>query len=697
MPPLEEADDLIGLLDDIETASKVPAKRRGTSIKPTIEKAIATLYERGASPDELGRIVDLLTLRNHLDQASLSALVRNLYPVGKVNDDALLRVVGALGHGHLKPSLVLQGLLLRWLVMVYHLLENASTLSRTYGVLFNLLDTAAIRPQLCHLLALITRRKHVRPFRIQAILTLARKTGSDPALIGLLRVFKNYYPEIIVGDATKGRAAIFKHPDLQWRERLEEIRHQHAQLQDDTGRNGFAVNHALARQMRGTRTFNVPAVYTQHAQENSITLEEVDNPEFFANNFDKIELPTQLVAILADPLLQKLLLLRPDAEAFSRIRNWLRSCLSDVKSGDAEPSMLVDMLELIHEYAMSIKTLPPLLVSFFDTFLANWDGKERREQVLETLAFVPYAEFETLYKQLFLPLEQSLLDNTPESQLALLRFYTLLLKRWTVLIRAETRSETLPQGSIYDLVSHVGYLCLTLSQTSPSVGAHLAILDFYQDCATLFSHPEVLPQVEISIPPPILVYLIHFSNSILVLSRLCDILATYKRTWEVVLTPPTASSLTKREREQINGFNGFLMDLCNCIWRGRAFAASGVNAQGCRIPRSLEPILQDYVRVVDSDLNLVSLFGLSYSPVFCLQAITYFREKEDEEDEEDGLRIRHAGPVSQSSLAQLSNRGGLHMTYQVYRTGVLHHLERIGLKGVPELMYSTLKGVNRAQ
>jgi len=53
--------------------------------------------------------------------------------------------------------------------MVYHLLENTAILSQTYGVLFNLLDTAAIRPQLCHLLALITRRKHVRPFRIQAM------------------------------------------------------------------------------------------------------------------------------------------------------------------------------------------------------------------------------------------------------------------------------------------------------------------------------------------------------------------------------------------------------------------------------------------------------------------------------------------------------------------------------------------------
>lgn len=177
-----------------QAAAKAPAKRRKTGIKSTVERVSAVLYSQGALPDELARLVDLLTIRAHLDQASLSSIVRNLYPSGKVGDDVVLRLVGALGHGQLKPSLPLQALFLRWLIMVYHLLENPAILSQAYGVLFNLLDTAAIRydprrqssvssaacilrpeltplnrPQLCHLLALVTRRKHVRPFRIQAM------------------------------------------------------------------------------------------------------------------------------------------------------------------------------------------------------------------------------------------------------------------------------------------------------------------------------------------------------------------------------------------------------------------------------------------------------------------------------------------------------------------------------------------------
>lgn len=50
-----------------------------------------------------------------------------------------------------------------------------------------------------------------RPFGLTcARLELSRQTGKDPALVGLLRVYKDYYPEIVVGDAVRGRASAFK-------------------------------------------------------------------------------------------------------------------------------------------------------------------------------------------------------------------------------------------------------------------------------------------------------------------------------------------------------------------------------------------------------------------------------------------------------------------------------------------------------
>jgi centromere protein I len=293
-------------------------------------------------------------------------------------------------------------------------------------------------------------------------------------------------------------------------------------------------------------------------------------------------------------------------------------------------------------------------------------------------------------------LEHSVLDNTPASQVSLLRFYTLLLQRWTITVEAAAESlDSLPVSTITNVIDYANQLALTVTQTSPTVGTYLDILDFYQASAALFSNRNLLQLVDITIPPPLLVYLLYFSPSLAVVSRLCGILATYKRAWEAVMSPAVARQLSRRERDQINVFNGFLMDLCNCVWRGRAFSTTDLNAQGCRIPPPSQAALEAYVRAREPDFSLGVVFGLSHSPLLCLQSIGYVWALEDEEMGD--IRARHGGPVTQASLGQLANRGGLRLSWQEYRSGVLEHLAAKGFPGIPELMYNTMKNLMRAR
>jgi hypothetical protein len=44
---------------------------------------------------------------------------------------------------------------------------------------------------------------------IQIRLELARRIGNEPPLTGLIRVYKDYYPDVIVGDVTNGRSSVF--------------------------------------------------------------------------------------------------------------------------------------------------------------------------------------------------------------------------------------------------------------------------------------------------------------------------------------------------------------------------------------------------------------------------------------------------------------------------------------------------------
>ncbi|KAF3021520.1 hypothetical protein E8E14_012214 [Neopestalotiopsis sp. 37M] len=674
-------------LSDVVQASKVPAKRRGANIKPTVETLASECYDKGLLPDALSELIDLIIHPSHLDQASLNSIIRNLYPASSIDGRLIIKIVGCLGHGVLKPSLGIQAALLKWLIMTHHVTKDQDTLSKVYAVLFNLLDTAAIRSQLCHLLALITRRRHVRPYRIQAVLALSRQTGNDPALTGLLRVFKNYYPEIIVGDATRGKAATFKHPDPEWRERLGEIQQAHAlSLRDQNQpRDAFRVAHRLGN-MSGAKESVIPEVHTSHAQE------EIDSADRLVNNLEKIELPNQLVSVLADPLLQKLMLLRPNEAYESRITNWLTSYTEDVVRGEpTSTAELMSFLEVIQDYVSTTRDDPlaPALLSFFSSYLTVWDGKTGSELILNILshASIPQTGFSSLYGAIFSPLERKLLDGSIETQLELLACYTALLRHWvTIFLAKETDTTYGPVMS--DLVRHVNKLCLTLIQTSSSTSTLSKILDFYEVTAYMVSTPRLRRRARVDIPSPALVYMLHFSSSSVSVSRLCGILAQYKEGFQAAMT----SSRTAYPAAYVNGFNGFLMDICNCLWRSKAFNNTDANAHGCLVPDSIRIALASYVSSLKNGSNLSSMFTLSASATLGLMATTYLRELEDIEMEQgsDGLDTRHAGPATRTSLIALGKNGGVSLTWDEFRLGVIGYLEQQHLEGVGRLMHSTM-------
>ncbi|RYP29675.1 hypothetical protein DL767_006627 [Monosporascus sp. MG133] len=575
----QEATEFQKTLSKIIQASTLTAKRRESSIKPDVETLNSLSYDRGVLPAELNDLIDLVTTPNHLDQASLASIVRNLYPASTVSDDVITKVVGSIGHGRPKPSLAIQGGLLRWLVMIYHIIQSQGALARGYSVLFSLLDTAAIRPQLCHLLALITRRKHVKPYRIQSLLSLARQTGNDPALTGLLRVFKDYYPEIIVGEATRSKASAFNYPDPEWRERLDAIQQAHAERAISRSQrplNSFRV----ARHRNGGRGNNgavVPEVHTSYVPENSVSLEEIENVDGFVKALETIELPNQLIAVLGDPLLQKLFLLKPDAEANQRVNNWLSSYAHGMISGDSDANPL-DILATLRDYVSSTKSFPPMLLALLSEYLKTWDGRGGRKLVLEVLSYIPMLEF----------------------------------------------------------------------------GA----------------------------------YMLYFTPSPTTVSRLCGLLAKYKQGLQKAMS----TSRSDYRPEYVNEFNGFLMDICNCLWRSRAFNTKDANSHGCLIPKHIAEDLSLYIKGLDTGASLASLFSLSHSPVLGLLSIAYFRGLEDAELEKgtDELGTRHAGPVTRATLASLAEDGGLRLTWDEYRLGVLTYLDQNGMGGVGQLMHNTM-------
>ncbi|KAI0398199.1 Mis6-domain-containing protein [Xylariaceae sp. FL0594] len=694
-PALESSPGIQEPLADVIRASKLPAKQRGENIRPTVDRLASLAYDQGLLPTDLSRLIELITTPSFLDQASLASIVRNLYPATTVSGDLIIRVIGSLGHGKLKPSFTVQAALLKWLIMIQHVVESQTPFIQAYPVLFNLLDTASLRAYACHLLALITRRRHVRPHRIQSLLLLSRQTGGDPAITGLLRVYKDYYPEIIVGDATRGKASAFKYPDPQWRERLEEIRQDHAQRRASRAEQPLDAFRVARHRWNGTKGLSIPEVHTSRATEDSVTLEEIESVDGFVNRLEKIELPNQLIAILNDPLLQKLLLLRPQAEAHIRACNWLNSYTQDMMAGDSDVRLL-DILNALKGYVIATKDLPPIFLAFLREVIGTWDGVNGREVILEILTYTPVVNFGELLEHIFQPLEQAILDGTPNSQCQLLDFFTHLLRRWMVYWAAPDGRSPQISETIAQLIAHVNELCLTLVQTSPTVAAQGKILDFYYHASALSADAHILTHAEVSATPPaVLVYNLFFAASPVTISRTCSVVAKYKEGFQVGLGEANIDYTPKH----IPAFNGFLMDICNCLWRQRALSDEHANANACLMAKPVVEDMASYVSSLSmgSSASLANLFSLSYSPAFSLFAISFLREMEDAEEERDGLEIRHAGPVTKNSLRDLGKEGGVNLSWDDYRRGVLDYLDQHGMGGVKHLMSITIGALRQGQ
>ena len=315
-------------------------------------------YEYGLSKEILDVLIDIVTQRNHLDQISLTAIVKNLYPAARVSSSVVTRIVCALGPGERKPPGPTQVLLTKWLLLVYDILEDPSIMSKLYPVLFNLLDMISLRGPLCHLLSFITRRKHVKPFRVQSLLELARKVGHEAPLVGLIRTYKIYHPDIIIGDVGRGRASYFARLDKEWRERLRDLQEVAAsQWQDlDSNSSSFKVVRQGAKKTRST---TIPQVQSSGLAEGSMALEDIEDVNHFVNHLERIEPPNQAISMIADPLSQKFLMLGTTDISERRLESWLEGFLEDelqgLRDGESETNDLVEIMSSLLEWARCSK------------------------------------------------------------------------------------------------------------------------------------------------------------------------------------------------------------------------------------------------------------------------------------------------------------------------------------------------------
>ncbi|KAJ9267085.1 hypothetical protein DTO212C5_6150 [Paecilomyces variotii] len=710
-------------IEHLESVAYLPPKQRHTSVSELAKTIASDAYESGIPLDSLDRLIDVITKPNHLDQGTTTTLLKNLYPVDKVPSDVITRIVGCLGPSKGKPSPATQALLLRWLILIYDVVEEPLHLSRLYAVLFNHLDMISLRRPLCQLLSMITRRQHVKPFRIQMLMELLRNVGDDEReLMGLLRIFKNYYPDIIVGDVGGSRRTtfFFKHPDPEFTAHLKVIQEAHLERLRMSGSSTFQIVRRGGVK-RSKIEAVIPDVQTTRVQRNHTSLEELRSVNDFIERFDKIELPNQIVSSLADPLAQKYLLLTKSEDASRRLEDWLESFLNDelekILHGDeADPEALNYVLGATVGYVRTTKTIPSAIRSFIRKYIDLWNGTDNRTEILRILEYLDIAHFEKLQEDILRPLEDAVLDYTVSSKVTILNFYSSLIRQWGSSLRTQKSVSNRPETSpLTGLITHTELLALSILEhpsgfekdASRPKSATLAVVDFYNTLAKVFSHAPLNGNIRLTIPLPPTVYSLTFTPTITHISLLSSALADYKAAFEASLSSQELQSQVPSgvlyPPEELGRFNGYIMDICNLIWRNRGLNTEDPNALGCLIHPATVKALTEYVH----DLNEAgrtraredafhyttpAMFSLSHHIALCLMSAICFAELEEEKEvAEDQPRLEK--PVTQKALTALEKNGGVKITWQEYRIQMLDWLDGVGSEGIAKLMRRTMKAL----
>lgn len=335
--------------------------------------------------------------------------------------------------------------------------------------------------------------------------------------------------------------------------------------------------------------------------------------------------------------------------------------------------------------------LLPVVEDFLRVYLPSWNGSSDLGAILDLLSFLPPQPFLELHDVVLSPLEQSILSGAEAPFDSLFDFYGNLAQHWLSSSHVPQRSHTpglMMSNALFDLIQHVSVLAESALATNQPAAS--SILDFYERIADLTAeqisrNKQNLPPI---LPPQPLLYSLAIAHSLSTFSRTCALLVVYKRSYEKQL--PGVTRVYQVNATDV--LNGYLMDICNMIWRSRALSAADSNSAGVLCPNELTGSLQSYVSSVDRDYNIPTLFDFSHNVLMAALAQIAFTTREEAAHQSTGEETTlHAGPVTQRSLIVLEKGGGMTMSWKEYRVFVMNWLEAYGIDGIKQLMFATMK------
>ncbi|KAG7800815.1 hypothetical protein KL929_000354 [Ogataea haglerorum] len=211
--------------------------------------------------------------------------------------------------------------------------------------------------------------------------------------------------------------------------------------------------------------------------------------------------------------------------------------------------------------------------------------------------------------------------------------------------------------------------------------------------------------------PPVVLYDLYFSSNSALIDGVCRHVTFCRRYYANFLSTQQGhgainSDLTHATFSMLkNLHNSYVMDLCNIVWRDKAFDKNEKStAKGFMLPYALTTkMLKQRYHHYDSsfddreDYDFDSIkkdFDVFYAPAYSSLITDIIHRLEDH----NGVDIRLAGPLNESEFNRLISNSeqwyDMYSDYDYLRLDILEKLADMGFDGLPGLLHSSLKSLS---
>ncbi|XP_052215078.1 centromere protein I-like isoform X1 [Dreissena polymorpha] len=588
----------------VKATSRKPYKGKGNEeLTSALELIELTAQNTGLSPEHIDRLIDVAAKGIQVETVC-KRLIKALVPASVVPGSAAVKCISWLCTR--KPSINIQCLLLRWILVVYDCIDKKDGLHSLYGVIFHFLHYRILMPYVCHLLYLLTRKEDVRLYRVRYLLQFQKDMGTQPFLTGLLSVYRHYYPNLVHVVNTRSYKSFFPTYDRKWKEEVRQIQektpHQNVdsdwqktleeRLQPGTSTVDL-VPSRKRRKIDPIPIINSLATRSNYSRDQQGHILGVKTIPFILvrcfqdilDNIESLEFPSQIGAVLRSQALKHMMSYTRDATAATRFEFWISETLHEEimqPKTEKNKERVTTLLSLLREFEDFIQEGIPTVDLVLSDYLQHWNGLDYSTHILKLLARFRLHRFEEQNLAVLEPLRRLFFCSSVYFKCKVVVCLTEMLRNqaargWTENTSRQRLSSMVhmfhQEEEVYSkqeaLTKYIQYVCKMLLAGCVETKFH----PLYETCVLDFL--ELVSSLHVKFNLPFVVFVetrlferLMISRNANTVARLCEVICRYKESFSSI---KSKKLMGPEELPMIRNCNQIIRDMCNCVWRLKAY------------------------------------------------------------------------------------------------------------------------------